>query len=155
MEPRYEVGQEIDFADPLDCRCFMKRGWGETEDWGAWTVDQYAELRLHLPAEVEGNLVLKALVLPFLAKNRPRVAVHVSAAEQEIAQWSFEIDALHTMEPEWREATIPPTTGPLVIRFTVDSPASPLALGISDDERTLGLGFFKLSLDASGSQGGR
>jgi glycosyltransferase involved in cell wall biosynthesis len=151
MEPRYEIGEEINFSDAFDSRCFMGDGWGETETWGVWTIGRTAELILHLSTEIKGRLVLKAFVQPFLGPTHRQLVIHISADGQEIAQWSFGIDALGANEPEWREATIPPyrrdnRRSLLTLLFTIDAPSSPLAEGISNDSRALGLGLRKLSL---------
>lgn len=153
MEPRYEIGEEINFSDSFDSRCFMRDGWGETETWGVWTIGRTAEVILHLPTEIEGGLVLKAFVHPFLGPTHRQLVVHISADGEEIAQWIFGADALGADEAEWREATIPVhrrdnRRSSLTLLFTIDSPSSPLAEGISNDARALGLGLRKLSLHA-------
>ena len=153
MEPRYEIGEEINFSDPFDSRCFMGDGWGETETWGVWTIGRTAEVILHLSTEIEGRLVLKAFVQPFLGPTPRQLVIHISADGQEFARWSFGTDALGANEPKWREATLPAyrrdnRRSPLTLLFTNDAPSSPLAEGISNDPRALGLGLRKLSLHA-------
>jgi glycosyltransferase involved in cell wall biosynthesis len=37
MEPRYRLGEDIDFNDAYDSCLFMGAGWSHTEDCGAWT----------------------------------------------------------------------------------------------------------------------
>ncbi len=151
MEPRYQIGEDIDFGDPRDSRCFMRRGWGDTESWGVWTVEPRAELTLRLGSETDLGLTLKAFVHPFLTQTHRRISVRVSIAEQEIAQWTFSFDAPEAAEPRWCEASLPARgdkyrSGALEIFFTIDSPTSPLAEGISTDGRTLGMALHKLSL---------
>jgi hypothetical protein len=153
MGPRYQIGEEIDFSDPLDSRCFMREGWGATEHWGVWTVGRRAELNLRLASEAGRGLILKAMVHPFLTPSHRRISVRVSAAGREIVQWTFCIDAPEAAEPRWCEASIPARkhghrSGALDISFTIDAPTSPLALGMSVDARLLGLGLRKLSLCA-------
>ena len=153
MEPRYEIGEEINFSDPFDSRCFLGDGWGETESWGVWTIGREAEVNLHLSPKIGGTLILKALVLPFLTPSHCQLVVHISADGRPIAQWSFGTDASGAKGPEWREATTPAykrdRRGPLTLLFTIDAPRSPLAEGISNDVRTLGLGLLKLFLHAA------
>ena len=153
IEPRYEIGEEINFSDPFDSRCFMGDGWGETETWGVWTIGRTAEVILHLSKEIEGRLVLKAFVQPFLGPTPRQLVIHISADGQEFARWSFGTDALGANKPKWREATLPAyrrdnRRSPLTLLFTNDDPSSPLAEGISNDPRALGLGLRKLSLHA-------
>jgi hypothetical protein len=151
MEPRYEIGDEIDFSDPADSRCFMRSGWGETEDWGVWTIGREAELALRLGSKLDRALVLSTLVQPFLTTTHRSLTVGLSVAGREIARWTFDIDAPGGAAAQWRQALIPVRShskhsGPLKLCFTVDTPASPLSLGLSADPRSLGLGLLKLSL---------
>jgi hypothetical protein len=46
MAPRYYLGEEIDFRDCYDSRCFMGKGWSVNESWGVWTEGSLAELSL-------------------------------------------------------------------------------------------------------------
>ena len=84
MEPRYQIGDEIDFSDSRDSRCFMRKGWGETERQGVWTVESVAELNLWLESETDKGLILRALLQPFLTQTHRRISVRVSTAEGEL-----------------------------------------------------------------------
>jgi len=149
MEPRYQIGEEIDFSDPSDSRCFMREGWGETESWGVWSVAGRARLFLRL--EERRVLVLRVLVQPFLTEKHRRIVVCVSVAELEVGRWTFSLDDPEADRPRWCEAFIQ-TTGPgdsgtaLDISFAIDAPSSPLAEGLSADARALGIGLHKMSL---------
>ena len=149
MEPRYRIGEDVDFSDPSDSRCFMREGWGETERWGVWSVADRARLFFRLE---EGRvLVLRALVQPFLTEEHRRIVVRVSVADQEVDRWTFSLDDPEADRPRWREASIQSTRPDdpgtaLDISFAIDAPSSPLAEGLSTDVRTLGIGLHKMSL---------
>lgn len=152
MEPRYQIGDEIDFSSVLDSRCFMRSGWGVTEPWGVWTVERRAELELPVHTGTGERLVLNAFVHAFLGKRPEPVRVRVSAADQQIAEWVF--DAGKFNQPRWLTAPLPPQADKpsgdaLKISFDVETPRSPLAEGMSGDPRTLGLGLSRLSLTAA------
>lgn len=151
MEPRYQIGEEIDFSSALDSRCFMKDGWGANESWGAWTVDRHAELELPVDEKNCGRLVLNACVHAFLEKSHRPVCVRVSASGQQIAEWVFQPGRLN--RPLWLTAALPPEYkcpgNVLRISFDIDAPRSPLSEGISADQRMLGLGVARLSLTAT------
>jgi hypothetical protein len=126
----------------------MRGGWSLTESWGVWTDGSVAGLSL----DVKPNrpLVLRAEVRPFLTKVHDRLCVRVAACGKEIAEWVFEEGLANT---QWCTAPIPPRHGtergqPLQIFFTIDAPRSPLSLGLSEDPRSLGLAFLKLSISA-------
>ena len=149
MEPRYQAGEDIDFSDAADSRCFMRDGWGETENWGVWTVAHRA--RLSLRVTERRDLALRTLVQPLLTAQYPKLVVAVFAAEREVARWVFDADTLEAGSPQWREAPIQCSDigradDALDISFAIDAPHSPLSEGLSDDARTLGLGLYRLSL---------
>jgi FkbM family methyltransferase len=152
-EPRYRLGEEIDFSTPDRSRRFMRSGWSINESWGAWTRGSPAELSLVPEAKPDQPLILRALVRPFLTEAHNRLSVRIAACGEEIAEWTFVLQ--DAANPNWRLATIPPradsdSVRPLLISFAVDIPQSPMALGISEDWRRLGLGFSTLSISAAG-----
>jgi glycosyltransferase involved in cell wall biosynthesis len=154
MEPRYRIGDEIDFSDALDSRCFMRMGWGETESWGVWTVGRHAELALPLEPDAGPRLILNVFASAFLGKGKTPACVRVSAAGRKIAEWVFDTARSQAGQPRWLTAPLPAHAseypGRIVdISFEVDAPTSPLAEGISGDRRTLGLGLCKLFLTSA------
>ena len=149
MALRYQVGEDIDFGDPADSRCFMRNGWGETETWGVWTVAHRASLALHVTER--RDLVLRAFVQPLLTAEFPRLVVTVTAGERQAARWVFDAASPEAGAARWREAAIrhgdlSHACDALNIAFSIDAPRSPSSGGLSADERTLGLGFSRLSL---------
>lgn len=148
MEPRYQVGEDIDFSDVADSRCFMRDGWAETEDWGVWTVA--ARARLSLRVAERRDLALRVLVRPFLTEQRATLAVAVFAARRQVARWVFDAGTPEAGSSQWREAAIACSdlgeNDALDISFAIDAPHSPLSAGLSGDARTLGLGLQRLSL---------
>ncbi len=153
MEPRYRIGDEIDFSDPLDSRCFMRTGWGETEPWGVWTVGRHAELTLRLEQDAGTQLILNAFAFAFQGRRKTPVCARVSVAGRKIAEWVFDMAGSEAAQPRWLTALLPAHAsehpGRIVdISFDVDA-TSPLAEGISDDRRMLGLGLCKLFLTSA------
>lgn len=152
MEPRYRMGEEIDFSDPFDSRCFMREGWAETEPWGVWTIDRRANLFLHVDAEPSTRLDLNVFGHAFVERPKMQVTVRVLADERQIAEWKF--DATTGKEPRWLKAALRPQEGGspsrrIAISFEIDAPMSPFAAGSSGDRRTLGLALCKMSLSTA------
>jgi hypothetical protein len=150
MEPRYQIGDEIDFSELLDSRGFMGEGWGETEHWGVWTVFRRAELALQVEAKPGERLVLNAFALAFLGRTKERVCVRVCVADRQIAEWVSDAKDPQAGQFRWMTAVLPRHAGErdgrIDISFIVEAPMSPHAEGMSDDRRTLGLALGKLSL---------
>jgi hypothetical protein len=156
MEPRYRLGTQIEFGNYFDSRCFMRAGWGETEGWGVWTVSQHAELELRFEEAPVEPICLKILARPYLTAAHPRNRVSVLVERQPIAEWAFALDDAHGTELRQCVAILPARrsndAGPLRIAFSVERPASPLALGLSADARELGIGLSTLWLSAAGAE---
>lgn len=148
MEPRYQAGEDIDFSDVADSRCFMRDGWGETESWGVWTVDRRARLSLRVPER--RDMALRAFVEPLLTKRYPKLVVSVLAAQREAARWVFDAGAPEGGSPQWRAAPIQcsdiASDDALDISFVIDAPHSPFSEGLSGDARMLGLRLYRLAL---------
>lgn len=147
-EPRYQIGDEIDFSDPLDSRGFMGAGWGETESWGVWTIGDRAELTLRLETGPgKTAVVLNAFAFAFPGNNSRRVCVKVLVAGRQVAEWVFEADGSQARS-RWLKAPLPSCESGSVVNvsFVIDAPASPFAAGLSDDRRMLGLGLCRLSV---------
>ncbi len=152
MDPRYHIGDEIDFGDHFDCRDFMGAGWGPVEPWGVWTIGSRAELVLRLEASTRKPLQLRAWVLPFLHPDHRSLAVRVSINGERVSKWTFQLGQSTNADSEWREAPLAidgswNDTGELRIAFDIEAPMSPCALGLSQDRRLLGLGLRRLTLE--------
>jgi len=148
MEPRYQIGDEVDFSDPSDSRCYMREGWGEAERWGVRSTGRRASLLFRL--EERRALVLRALVQPFLTTTQRRIVVCVSIAGREVERWILRLDGPEADRPRWCEAQIPMSALPdpgtaLELSFSVAAPSSE-AEGPSADEYALGFGLHKMSL---------
>ena len=148
MEPRYQVGEDVDFSDVADSRCFMREGWGDTEQWGVWTVAHRA--RLSLRVTERRDLALRAFVQPLLTKQHPTLVVTVVAAHREIARWVFDAATPEGGSEQWCEAPIRcddiAADDALDISFVIDAPHSPLSEDLSCDSRMLGIGLYRLVL---------
>lgn len=144
---RFRLGDEIDFARPSAARA-IQTGWAETDSWGIWTIGRFADLLLRPNRDSSRPLLIRAYVQPFLAQAHRRIGVDVSAGGQAIGRWNFDLDASEADGPRWCEAIVPSTANkkPLQIGLAVDSPASPRMLGLSGDERELGVFLIKLQV---------
>jgi hypothetical protein len=140
----YQLGKEVDFSDAFNSHCFMGDGWGEIEDWGVWTIGKHAALTFRFARP--RAFVLRAFVQAFLTTTHRRMDVRVFAGRRKVARWTFSLDSKAAGNPQWREALIRPISrdGALNVTFSIDTPTSPFAEGISGDQRTLGMGLRKL-----------
>jgi hypothetical protein len=152
MHPRLQLGETVEFRHTIDSRLFMQDGWGETEDWGVWTVQSCALLSILPEAKIDQMLYLHAQVAPWLCQQRPELQVQVKANDRLVATWEFKLGERYTDGGVSRTAALPPDihgdgAQPMRISFHFDAGLrSPHELGVSPDTRKLGLGMRKLML---------
>jgi len=124
---------------------YTRDGWSDPESWGRWTSGHHAELRLSLPYPFAGPALLTVEAGAYVNLNHPALWVRVVCGREPIGEWSVEV-----AEPVERPLTIPASAitakAELLLTFYLENPASPAALGESDDQRLLGLRVRKVRL---------
>ncbi len=123
-------------------------GWGGVEPWGAWTSGDRAALVFACGAAADGFRPqrLELAFRGFVVGHYDRVNFQASVAGRVLAHATFTSgDA-----PEQRLVIDVPADacrdGRLGVTIDIDAPASPRALGLSDDGRVLGMGLLGWSL---------
>jgi hypothetical protein len=124
----------------------LRQGWAPPEAWGTWSVGPRAELALPLegaPAD-DLELSIEAIAFPHLPDNLQSIHVNVNGTR------------IATLQPNYegyvREGTlgipgqVAARSNPMKIVFEIARPTSPRALGLSKDERKLGIGLKGLTL---------
>lgn len=135
----YRVGTPIDARKGGNAPLYLRKGWARPEEAGTWMLGTRAELHLPLHALAEGSaLELQARVRPMLAPGQPPLTVTLHANGQLTGTWQL---------AEARSATLASTLAaplltaehPLRIALGVDRACAPSAVGLSRDQRPLGL----------------
>ncbi len=144
--PGYRYGTDIQFGRNGNAEAFMGRGWSKTaEDGYCWTSGYLA--RLHIPAPVpENDLVLQAVLRPFLQEGRaPKQTIRVLANRNKVGDWTATESTTHTFQ-----ATIPKElvdSGGITIEFDLPDAVSPKSIGDGTDVRRLAAALVTVSLD--------
>lgn len=132
------AGLILKFGKNGNAIAYKEKGWSDPEESGTWTINTSASLIIPIKA-TKGNLKVKMLFSPFLAPGKiTKQLVTLCANDQEVAQWT-------TTKPGNQELsfTIPSKlfvgADFIDLKLTIPDAASPKALGISSDERLLGL----------------
>jgi len=148
VAPRYQLGEDIDFSDRFDCSSFIEDGWSEVGPEGIWTVGSHAELGIVVETPHQKRLKLRALAAPLLSQAHRRISIKVRSASREVENWIFDLDKPGLFTERWLEAELTVARGvvALKISFDIDTPASPLALGLSQDPRLLGIKLRRLQI---------
>jgi hypothetical protein len=124
-----------------------RKGWGDAERWGTWTVASQAALRpLPIPdAASNSDFLLEATVRGFVPQ--PGGVQHVTVRANGIAVTRWSLTDKPAQEVSARIPKSAMTGGPkLVLSFDISDPTSPASVGPSSDTRKLGMGLIALKL---------
>ena len=140
-------GDQLGFAVGGDGHRLLGRGWSFPEPHGTWTIGREAAVRMVVDGPDRPDLVLTCTVVPFLAPGRKRLDVGVVVNGWPVAQWRFEGDG---WRPDRKRvavaAALVPPSGHLELRFVIDRPLSPDAVGHESTERPVGLSLHALGI---------
>jgi hypothetical protein len=132
----------------LDCRsngngmAYQAEGWSLPEEAGTWTNGPRASLAARLVEWPADDMILQIAAHPFLVKHRhPSLAVDVLANGVVVDRWSYRYpgDNSRVIRSARIPASLLAASPVLKIELQIDQPAVPSALGISTDDRQLGL----------------
>jgi hypothetical protein len=148
IEPGLKLGREAFFGVDGNGVAYLGDGWSQPEAWGVWSEGRSAELTVPVDTRAQGQLRL-ALQLGAFVGSGSEQHVSCSLNGAQVAAWQF----LAGEEPTWHEVLVPAaalevarTSQHLTVRFQIESPASPRALGLNEDTRELGLALHRLRL---------
>lgn len=146
--PRYIRFKAKDFAIPVDSAyetgvgkngvTMLGEGWYDAENWGAWAK----ALNAHLSVPCPRNSSPFRLTLTLVAFNGERVT-SIGAAASNQTLWSGKVsgsptDVTVTVQPDQC------VDGVAQLTLHTNSMESPKSLGVSNDERKLGIGLKKI-----------
>jgi len=118
-------------------------GWSFRETWGRWTDGPATQMSF----KVEEQCDLKALKFKlnaFVTSKNPEQTANVFINEESVGRIKIE---LSTQFPKEYVFEIPDVNNNnFTVRFEIDQPTSPESIGISEDARSLGLGFISMEL---------
>jgi glycosyltransferase involved in cell wall biosynthesis len=141
----YTPGQTVRFDDPHDGIPFAKSGWGEPEHWGTWSVAPEATLAFQFTKPPCRALVLGVSVCMLSVEGHREMRVRVLAAGQLLATWLLNSKKIKHFDVEIPAEKL--SVPELKITFEMDKPVCPAEIGISSDNRKIGIGIKKLSLE--------
>ena len=127
------VNKPIIFSNP-NARCFINSAWASTEEWGVWSLGNHSELLFNRP-EFARSLALTFRSLPNSDKYSQvlKVCIQQNCVLRKMV--SGQDNQISIEIPSQIE-----TGGQFVADLYVKDPVSPKILGLSDDDRLLGVG---------------
>jgi hypothetical protein len=121
-------------ADPLDSPLY---GWSFPEDGGRWSDGREAALAVVVEPGATAELALDLSAFVGRGDHEQRVTIAADGGTPTVLR--FGADDLDLKPREVRIAVPPTTDGNAVLTFAVRAPRSPAEVGLSADERKLGV----------------
>ena len=122
------------------------RGFSGLEPNGVWTEAKEVSLNLNIP-ESAGSVTFQAMVAAFVhPKATPTQAAAIYANGVSVGEWTFTTGDLHQCRVVIPHEVLAKGTC-LNLRFEITKPTSPKSMGISNDDRNLGLFFSSITLN--------
>ena len=140
------AGTEVSFTTGAS-RIHTGFGWSSPEEWGTWSDGDEAFLNFYYRQKPQRDVRLRLTFNVFMAKSHDRQDLKISANGVEVAEWH--IDAAVDRMPVTKELTIPVSllqTPHLELKLSIGNPMSPAQLGLSSDDRRLGIGLIKMEI---------
>ena len=145
------LGQEISFDQPhMAQNCTLAGGWSSPEDWGVWSMGKTALLQLTLLKGPGKNIVASLKAKPFPSTGQ---TVVIKANGLKVANIALDAGSDTPLKFKIPGSAIPPS-GALSLAFIIGKPTSPMALGLSSDDRSLGVGLVSIRFDQEESGSG-
>lgn len=143
LSPQLELNQIVDFTKSGDGRSlYILNGWGYTEAWGTWAIEPSASIVLPTPSGNPSKMLIKANA--FLVPSHPNQVVDILINGIKVAD-QYLLNKQHGNILEIKLPSSPKLAGePLNIEFRSLGAISPMAAGISPDDRKLGIGLVSI-----------
>jgi hypothetical protein len=123
----------------------LRDGWDQPAAWGVWSVKPRATIACRpVPAPLE-PIELTAVVRAFVPPQQPSLEVEVYVGDTRVGTWAFTHPTDFTFVE--RRVVVPPDLiddGWIRLTFAMPRAQSPRDLGMSQDDRLLGLGLVRL-----------
>ena len=114
-------------------------GWSTPESWGTWTDGTHAQLTLKTSNAAGMAVSLQFVAHAFLDPKQAQLVVGIKVNGFEVPSWKFAVQG----EPQEVTIKIPKEWNPgaeIQLDFHLNAPCSPSDLGLSSDNRKLGMG---------------
>jgi hypothetical protein len=143
LAPSLKIGEIVRFTKAGNGRSkFMLNGWGYTEDWGTWAVEPTANVVLPMPDGDPTKLIISANA--FLTPSHPEQKVDIFINGIKVADQLVLAKQMGNVLELALPSGVKPVGRPVNIEFRSINPISPLAAGISGDDRRLGIGLVSI-----------
>jgi hypothetical protein len=143
------LGQKIDFAAGGNAdSSVLPTGWSTAEPWGRWSDGDLAQFQVKVQPPLNGGIELVAEASAYVNERHKSQEVEILVNDRKVGSWNLTEEKLKTNSEQ--RVYIPPelirSESITTISFRLLNPASPESLGISTDNRVLGIAVRSLRL---------
>jgi hypothetical protein len=139
VDPSVRLGEKIVFSEGSGAQRFLGEGWSELEGTGIWTDGEQASLVIRLTDAPTTDIELVLAVSAFVTADHPELKVEAWALGEQVAARVFrQGEAQRLVRIPWPEVA-GSNEGRRLFELRLFDPASPVDLGLGDDDRRLGL----------------
>lgn len=145
----YHLGEIIDFSQHGSGSLYATQGWSGPEAWGRWSINGEAAIQMRLADPPSHALKLELVMGGFVSESHPCQGVGIIFNEKEIARQSLCIGKGGEYPSSYKfvlPQELLPSDRKIDIRLVTPDSISPKILGISADDRVLGVGIRSLLL---------
>ena len=140
----WRMDEVVHFSAGSRSLALLKRGWDEAARWGVWTREPVVELSFRPLPQPSEPVVMRAIVRGFVPPAQPELDVDVLVNRTKVATWSFR----HPTDFSFVERSVVIPTelisdGFVHMQLSMPGVRSPRELGMSQDERRLGVGLVR------------
>ncbi len=136
----YSVGENLMLGVGSGDESALAGGWGFAEEGGRWTTGQPAQLLLGCEAPARGRLRLEFDASALLAPSRNRISAEVLLGGRPIGSIDYMVEAPERTVAQLDLPADAGAGGEILLGWSIRGGLrSPRMLGLSDDERRLGL----------------
>jgi hypothetical protein len=143
----YRLGEVIEFSQQGNGILYASQGWSGPEAWGRWSINDVAVIQMRLSDANISALKLTLVMGVFVNAAHPCQEVSIIFNEKKIAQQPL-CQGNGGGKPSPYKFNLPreflKTNGEIIIRLITPNSISPKKLGISSDDRVLGVGIKSL-----------
>lgn len=122
-------------------------GWHPPEQWGTWT-DSEARLRINIVPAPVGSLHMSLDTRMMVGPNVPKRTLSIECNDKPCGQFVYTLDKPIQQLNLPLPSGIVGSDGRLDLRFTISPATTPMAAGVNEDGRSLGLGLTQLIIAA-------
>lgn len=147
--PSVALGTTVSAAAPAaELTPMLISGWARPEAWGVWTDGTQARIGFKIDGEIDSDVDVAMQVKAFMGGSRKELTVSPTANGRPLAPIVFTGSQAEATLQVIRvsAADINEANGRVQLDFAIQDPQSPQQLGLSADERRLGIGLIELTV---------